>query len=142
MHPFVRTARGCRVPRAAPVRERASLPFCTTARRKESAWQQCRFRSITQTMRLYLQCKELTLGGGMWHSCERRQTSCVSNNHICSCFDKLIAEWAQTVSGCIAHSTKAASVVLVGFPPIQSLPVWRNSLDIVDELHKAGERVE
>ena len=29
-----------------------------------------------------------------------------------------------------------------GFPSIKSLPVWRESLDIFDELHTAGERVK
>ena len=35
----------------------------------------------------------------------------------------------------------AARIVRGGIPTIQSLPVWRNSLDIFDELHTAGERV-
>ena len=29
-----------------------------------------------------------------------------------------------------------------GFPSIQSLPVWKNSLDIIDEIDTAGERVK
>ena len=43
---------------------------------------------------------------------------------------KLIAEWTRSLSSCVAHSTKAALFVPGGFPSIQSLPVWRNSLDI------------
>ena len=42
----------------------------------------------------------------------------------------------------VAHSTKAASIVPGGFPSTQSLPAFRNSLDIFDELHTAGERVK
>ena len=53
------------------------------------------------------------------------------------------SEWTRTWSSCVAHSTKAALIVPGGgIPSTQSLPVSRNSLDIFDELHMAGERVK
>ena len=39
------------------------------------------------------------------------------------------------------NNNDTRTIVPGGFPSIQSLPVWRNSLDIFDELHNAGERV-
>ena len=41
------------------------------------------------------------------------------------------SEWTRTSLSCVAHSIKAALIVPGGFPSIKSLPVWRNSLDII-----------